>query len=64
MADPGVVRSWIPSEGWGVLDSSATPGGCWAHSAAPPFEKSTRSSGAAYRSTLALSFDLPRPRSY
>ena len=26
-----VVRFWLDEEGWGVLDSSATPGGCWAH---------------------------------
>ena len=27
----GVVRVWHPEEGWGVLDSQDTPGGCWAH---------------------------------
>ena len=26
-----VVRLWNEQEGWGVLDSPATPGGCWAH---------------------------------
>ena len=26
----GVVREWHRDEGWGVLDSPATPGGCWA----------------------------------
>jgi CspA family cold shock protein len=25
------VREWRPEEGWGVLDSAETPGGCWAH---------------------------------
>jgi CspA family cold shock protein len=25
------VREWDDEEGWGVLDSSQTPGGCWAH---------------------------------
>lgn len=25
----GVVRSWHEEEGWGVLDSRETPGGCW-----------------------------------
>ena len=25
------VRSWDAGEGWGVLDSAETPGGCWAH---------------------------------
>jgi CspA family cold shock protein len=27
----GVVRVWHDDEGWGVLDSPVTPGGCWAH---------------------------------
>jgi ADP-ribose pyrophosphatase YjhB (NUDIX family) len=27
----GVVREWHSDLGWGVLDSDATPGGCWAH---------------------------------
>jgi CspA family cold shock protein len=27
----GVVRAWHDAEGWGVLDSDETPGGCWAH---------------------------------
>ena len=26
----GVVRSWNPNEGWGVIDSAETPGGAWA----------------------------------
>lgn len=26
-----VVREWNEDEGWGVIDSSETPGGCWAH---------------------------------
>ncbi|WP_430787852.1 cold shock domain-containing protein [Actinoplanes sp. G11-F43] len=26
----GVVRLWNADEGWGVIDSPATPGGCWA----------------------------------
>jgi CspA family cold shock protein len=25
------VRQWSSEEGWGVLDSPETPGGCWAH---------------------------------
>ena len=28
------VRRWDDEEGWGVLDSDATPGGCWTHFAA------------------------------
>ena len=27
----GVVREWHDAEGWGVIDSADTPGGCWAH---------------------------------
>ena len=27
----GVVREWHHADGWGVLDSDETPGGCWAH---------------------------------
>jgi CspA family cold shock protein len=27
----GRVRVWHADEGWGVIDSAATPGGCWAH---------------------------------
>ncbi len=25
------MRTWYADEGWGVLDSDATPGGCWTH---------------------------------
>ncbi|WP_432829712.1 hypothetical protein [Dactylosporangium sp. CA-092794] len=25
------VREWRDEEGWGVLDSPDTPGGCWTH---------------------------------
>ena len=25
----GTVRTWNDEEGWGVVDSSQTPGGCW-----------------------------------
>ena len=27
----GTVRFWLTDEGWGVVDSSETPGGCFAH---------------------------------
>jgi CspA family cold shock protein len=30
MAVVATVREWS-DEGWGVLDSDQTPGGCWAH---------------------------------
>ena len=25
------VRAWHAADGWGVLDSGETPGGCWVH---------------------------------
>lgn len=31
MRTVGVVREWHDDEGWGVVDSDATPGGCWVH---------------------------------
>ena len=34
----GVVREWHAEEGWGVLDSASTPGGCWAHFSAVQVE--------------------------
>src|SRR4051794_13385734 len=27
----GIVESWFEDEGWGVIKSDATPGGCWTH---------------------------------
>ena len=27
----GRVRFWLEDEGWGVVDSSETPGGCFVH---------------------------------
>jgi CspA family cold shock protein len=32
MSSLGQVRVWHDAEGWGVIDSKVTPGGCWAHS--------------------------------
>ncbi len=31
MTTLGTVRVWYDDEGWGVIDSDETPGGCWAH---------------------------------
>lgn len=31
MAIDGTVRIWHDGEGWGVIDSDETPGGCWTH---------------------------------
>ena len=31
MATRGTVRVWHTEEGWGVIDSAETPGGCWTH---------------------------------
>jgi CspA family cold shock protein len=27
----GTVRFWLREEGWGAIDSPATPGGCFVH---------------------------------
>lgn len=40
METVGTVRFWLDEEGWGVVDSDATPGGCWArftHLAVPGY---------------------------
>lgn len=31
MATTGTVRLWLDAEGYGVIDSPETPGGCWTH---------------------------------
>lgn len=31
METTGTLRCWHAGEGWGVIDSEQTPGGCWAH---------------------------------
>lgn len=31
MTVDAVIREWNVDEGWGVIDSPETPGGCWAH---------------------------------
>ena len=31
MTARGLVREWYADDGWGVIDSPETPGGCWAH---------------------------------
>ena len=31
MSDSGTVAEWYDEDGWGVLHSDATPGGCWVH---------------------------------
>jgi CspA family cold shock protein len=31
MSTPGEVRVWHDEEGWGVIDSPETPGGCWTY---------------------------------
>ncbi len=41
----GVVREWHSEQGWGVLDSPQTPGGCWCLFAAV--------SGSGFRSLAA-----------
>lgn len=34
----GVVQEWHAEDGWGVIESSSTPGGCWAHDSALQME--------------------------
>jgi CspA family cold shock protein len=34
----GVVSTWNDDEGWGVLASQRTPGGCWCHFSALAME--------------------------
>ena len=90
------MRVWHEDEGWGVLDSAETPGGCWAHyshiamdgyksatagdvvaleyeaaeqdgfsyravrlwpAGTDPVDTRPSPPGAAYRSTLTISFD-------
>lgn len=34
MTSTGQIRSWDAEEGWGVIESPETPGGCWVHSSA------------------------------
>lgn len=29
MGDRGAVSVWSGDDGWGVIDASVTPGGCW-----------------------------------
>ncbi len=31
MSTRGIVRFWNDEDGWGVIDSAETPGGCWSH---------------------------------
>ena len=31
MITTGTVREWHPDDGWGLIDSDETPGGCWVH---------------------------------
>lgn len=31
MVTPGVLVQWHEDEGWGVIASPDTPGGCWVH---------------------------------
>lgn len=31
MSVRGTIREWHQDEGWGVIDSPETPGGCWMH---------------------------------
>jgi len=45
MSAHGTVRSLDDEEGWGVIDSVQTPGGCWAHFSAVAVEGRRQGSG-------------------
>lgn len=49
-----VVREWHPEEGWGVVDSPQTPGGCWVHFS---HIQATRYRELAPGTTVALEFE-------
>ena len=57
MTTDGIVREWHSDEGWGVLDSADTPGGCWAH-----FGSVLASGYRALDAGQAVSFDFERGR--
>jgi CspA family cold shock protein len=77
MTATGIVREWHGDEGWGVLSSAETPGGCWAHFSsvlmsgyrsldpgqAVTFEfESAEQDGYAYRAVAVWTGDeRPRP---
>lgn len=42
MRTTGTVREWHDEEGWGVIDTPDTPGGCWAHFSAIDLPGATR----------------------
>lgn len=35
MFSVGTIRFWDTEQGWGVIDSPDTPGGCWIHHSTP-----------------------------
>jgi CspA family cold shock protein len=61
MAVAAVVRTWNADEGWGVLDSAETPGGCWAH-----FSRAAVSGYAAFaaRQDVWLEWESPGQDGY
>ncbi|MFB9315057.1 cold-shock protein [Nocardioides plantarum] len=76
MSTVGVVGTWHGDEGWGVIDSPATPGGCWTHFSAVlgegyrtlspgqrvTFEFETADQdGYRYRTVEAWPSDEPKP---
>ena len=61
MTSVGTVRLWHADEGWGVIDSPATPGGCWTHYSAvlvPGYR--TLQAGAA----VTFTFDVAEQDGY
>ena len=61
MTSVGTVRLWHAEEGWGVIDSPDTPGGCWAHFSAVlvPGYRTLEAGGA-----VTFTFELARQDGY
>ena len=62
ITDQGVVRLWNDEDGWGVIDSVRTPGGCWAHfsvvAGAEPIDGAqAHAPDGAYSSALEITLD-------
>jgi cold shock protein len=55
MMGTGIVREWHDDDGWGVIESDATPGGCWA-----PFGSVLTSGYRSLSSGQTVSFEFER----
>ncbi len=71
MSSSGTVVVWHVEEGWGVIESPATPDGCWVHLSAvlvdgfrelrgpgpDPDTEVVRGPSSGYASTLTITVD-------